>query len=134
RASSRRRASVYGQGYQLWLRCPGMPFLSSTVGAYGHALPMQHGAPWRLMLPWKYGYKSAKSIVAMEFTEQRPGTFWNDLQPREYGFYSNVEPEKPHPRWSQRWEEDIGTGKTRETLPYNGYADAVGSLYTGKEI
>ncbi|MEM1178093.1 MAG: protein-methionine-sulfoxide reductase catalytic subunit MsrP [Acidobacteriota bacterium] len=105
-----------------------------TVGAYGHALPMQHGAPWRLMLPWKYGYKSAKSIVGIEFTKKQPGTFWNDLQPREYGFYSNVEPEKPHPRWSQRWEEDIGSGKTRETLPYNGYADAVGSLYTGKEI
>ena len=104
-----------------------------TVGSYGHALPMQHGAPWRLIVPWKYGYKSAKSLVAIEFTKKRPGTFWNDMQPREYGFYSNVEPEKPHPRWSQRWEEDIGTGETRETLLYNGYADEVGSLYNGKE-
>jgi len=104
-----------------------------VVGSYGHALPMQHGAPWRLALPWKYGYKGPKSIVEIEFTEGQPRTFWNDTQPEEYGFFSNVEPHKPHPRWSQQWERDIGTGETRETLPYNGYAELVGRLYTGEE-
>lgn len=105
-----------------------------AVGIYGHALPMQHGAPWRLALPWKYGYKSPKSIVEIELTDKQPSTFWHKTQPREYGFYSNVEPHKPHPRWSQQWEQDIGTGETRETQLYNGYADQVGALYTGKEI
>ncbi len=106
----------------------------AVVGVYGHALPMQHGAPWRLALPWKYGYKSPKSIVEIEFTKDQPETFWHQAQPREYGFFSNVEPDKPHPRWSQRWEQDIGTGETRDTLLYNGYAEQVGSLYTGKEV
>lgn len=105
-----------------------------VVGSYGHALPMQHGAPWRLALPWKYGYKGPKSLVEIEFTERQPPTFWNDAQPLEYGFYSNVEPHKPHPRWTQQWERDIGTGETRETLLYNGYAELVGSLYTGDEV
>ncbi len=105
-----------------------------AVGSYGHALPMQHGAPWRLACPWKYGYKSPKSLVEIEFTRERPGTFWNDLQPSEYGFFSNVEPHKPHPRWSQKWEQDIGTGETRDTLLYNGYAELVGSMYTGDEV
>ncbi|RMH18109.1 MAG: protein-methionine-sulfoxide reductase catalytic subunit MsrP [Acidobacteria bacterium] len=105
-----------------------------VVGSYGHALPMQHGAPWRVIVPWKYGYKSPKSIAAIEFTKKRPGTFWNQLQPREYGFYSNVDPRKPHPRWSQRWETDIGTQKTRETLLYNGYAEQVADLYSGDEV
>jgi methionine sulfoxide reductase catalytic subunit len=105
-----------------------------VVGSYGHALPMQHGAPWRLACPWKYGYKSPKSLVGIELTREPPGTFWNDLQPAEYGFFSNVEPHKPHPRWSQMWEQDIGTGETRDTLLYNGYADLVGSMYTGDEV
>ncbi|MEM7349342.1 MAG: protein-methionine-sulfoxide reductase catalytic subunit MsrP [Acidobacteriota bacterium] len=105
-----------------------------VVGSYGHALPMQHGAPWRLACPWKYGYKSPKSIVEIEFTKRRPGTFWNDLQPSEYGFFSNVEPHKPHPRWSQRVETDIGTEETRNTELYNGYAEQVGSMYNGKEV
>lgn len=105
-----------------------------AVGSYGHALPMQHGAPWRLLTPWKYGYKSPKSLVAIELTDSRPGTFWNDAQPDEYGFYSNVEPHKPHPRWSQRWETDIGTQENRESLLYNGYGDQVASLYNGDEI
>ncbi len=104
-----------------------------VVGSYGHALPMQHGAPLRIACPWKYGYKSPKSIVEIEFTDQRPGTFWNDMQEEEYGFFSNVEPHKPHPRWSQKWEQDIGTGENRDSLLYNGYADLVGSMYTGKE-
>ena len=105
-----------------------------VLGSYGHALPMQHGAPWRLALPWKYGYKSPKSLVEIEFTDRQPGTFWNDLQPEEYGFYSNVEPHKPHPRWSQRYERDIGNGETRPTLLYNGYAEEVGALYDGSEV
>ncbi len=110
------------------------PLAFVAVGSYGHALPMQHGAPWRVSIPWKYGFKSPKSLVRIEFTKKPPGTFWNDLQPSEYGYFSNVEPEKPHPRWSQRWEQDIGTGETRDTLPYNGYADQVASMYDGSEI
>jgi sulfoxide reductase catalytic subunit YedY len=105
-----------------------------VVGSYGHALPMQHGAPWRLALPWKYGYKGPKSVVRIELTEKRPKTFWNDAQPAEYGFFSNVDPTKPHPRWSQASEQDIGTGERRPTLPYNGYAGEVAGLYTGREF
>ena len=104
-----------------------------VVGSYGHALPMQHGAPLRLALPWKYGYKGPKSIVKIELTAEQPRTFWNDLQPAEYGFFSNVNPAKPHPRWSQARETDIGTGEERPTLPYNGYAEQVAALYSGDE-
>lgn len=110
------------------------PLAFAAVGIYGHALPMQHGAPWRLALPWKYGYKSPKSIVEIEFTKRRPKTFWNETQPREYGFFSNCDPSRPHPRWSQEWEQDIGTLETRATLPYNGYESAVAELYTGREV
>jgi methionine sulfoxide reductase catalytic subunit len=105
-----------------------------ALGSYGHALPMQHGAPWRLALPWKYGYKGPKSIVRIDFTAEQPATFWNDLQPSEYGFYSNVDPRKPHPRWSQAEEMDIGTGRRRPTLSFNGYAGQVAALYTGREV
>lgn len=105
-----------------------------ALGIYGHALPMQFGAPWRIVMPWKYGFKSPKSIVAIEFTETRPGTFWNDAVPKEYGFFSNVNPLKPHPRWSQATERDIGTRERRPTLPFNGYADQVAKLYTGDEF
>jgi sulfoxide reductase catalytic subunit YedY len=104
------------------------------VGIFGHGLPMQHGAPWRIVVPWKYGYKSPKSIVRIEFTQKRPGTFWNQALPREYGFFSNVDPSKPHPRWSQAMERDIGTGRRRATLLYNGYVDQVAGLYSGKEF
>ena len=104
-----------------------------AVGIYGRGLPMQHGAPWRIVTPWKYGYKSPKSMVRIEFTEKRPGTFWNKAIPEEYGFYSNVNPNKPHPRWSQATERDIGTGDRRPTLPYNGYGEEVSGLYTGNE-
>lgn len=103
-----------------------------VVGSYGHPLPMQHGAPLRLALPWKYGYKSAKSIAGIELVAERPATFWNALQPAEYGFYSNVDPGKPHPRWSQQIEQDIGTGERRATLLYNGYAAEVAALYDGR--
>lgn len=105
-----------------------------VVGSYGHALPMQHGAPWRVIVPWKYGYKSPKSIVGIEFTKKRPDTFWNKQQPAEYGFFSNVDPSRPHPRWSQRFETDIGTRKSRKTLLFNGYADLVEPLYDGSEV
>ena len=104
-----------------------------AVGIYGKGLPMPHGAPWRVVTPWKYGYKSPKSMVRIEFTEKRPGTFWNQAIPSEYGFYSNVNPKKPHPRWSQATERDIGTQERRPTLPYNGYAEEVSGLYKGDE-
>jgi methionine sulfoxide reductase catalytic subunit len=109
------------------------PLAFVVVGSYGHALPMQHGAPLRLALPWKYGYKGPKSIVRIEFVAEQPPTFWNAMQPDEYGFYSNVNPKKPHPRWSQEIENDLGTGARRPTLLYNGYAQQVGAMYDGKE-
>lgn len=100
-----------------------------ATGIYGQPLPKQHGAPWRLVMPWKYGYKSPKSIVSIEFTRERPTTFWSDVWPEEYGFYSNVNPEVSHPRWSQRVEQPLGTFETLETQLFNGYADYVGDLY-----
>ena len=96
-----------------------------ATGIYGHPLPNQHGAPLRLVVPWKYGLKGIKSIVAFQFTEQRPGTFWNELAPGHYSFESNVDPTSP----SQAEEEMIGTGEKRRTLPYNGYGDLVAALY-----
>ena len=100
-----------------------------TVGSYGHILPKQHGAPIRLITPWKYGFKSIKSITKIELTETRPATFWNTLAPQEYGFISNVNPAIPHPRWSQESERVLGTGERRKTLPYNGYGDFVAAIY-----
>ncbi|MYB95175.1 protein-methionine-sulfoxide reductase catalytic subunit MsrP [Candidatus Poribacteria bacterium] len=100
-----------------------------TVGIYGHILPPQHGAPIRLIVPWKYGFKSIKSIVSIELTDKKPRTFWNTLAPREYGFEANVNPNVPHPRWSQANERMIGTGERLPTLIYNGYGDAVAHLY-----
>lgn len=100
-----------------------------TTGVYGKPLPKQHGAPVRLIIPWKYGYKSPKSIVKIEFVSEQPRTFWNDLGPNEYSFLSNVDPGVSHPRWSQATERDIGTGLRIPTLKYNGYAEFVESLY-----
>jgi sulfoxide reductase catalytic subunit YedY len=100
-----------------------------VTGIYGHDLPPQHGAPLRLAMPWKYGYKSPKAIVKIELTATQPPTFWNSLAPNEYGFESNVDPQKPHPRWSQAHERVIGTGDRRATLLYNGYGDYVAGLY-----
>lgn len=100
-----------------------------ATGIYGHRLPPQHGAPVRLVVPWKYGYKSIKSIVRIELTGHQPGTLWSDLQPDEYPFESNVDPAVPHPRWSQATEELIGTGERVPTLPYNGYGEWVAGLY-----
>ena len=100
-----------------------------ATGIYGHILPSQHGAPIRLVTPWKYGFKSIKSIVKIEFTETQPATFWNTLIPKEYEFEANVDPDVPHPRWSQRREKMIGTGEVFATQKYNGYGDFVADLY-----
>jgi len=101
---------------------------------YGKPLPKQNGAPIRVIVPWKYGYKNPKSIVTIEFTAKQPRTFWNDSQPSEYGFYSNVNPKKPHPRWSQATEKVIPNMEVRPTLLYNGYEKWVAGLYNGKEF
>ncbi len=111
-----------------------------VTGMYGRTLPAQNGAPLRLMTPWKYGFKSAKSIVRIEFVEQKPITSWNDSAPDEYGFYANVNPAVDHPRWSQASERRIaGDGRNLlnnrvVTLPFNGYADQVASLYAGMDL
>ena len=97
-------------------------------------LPNQNGAPVRVVVPWKYGFKSGKSIVKIRFTEQQPKTSWNMAQPSEYGFYSNVNPQVDHPRWSQAKERRIGEFGKRPTLMFNGYADQVASLYTGMDL
>ena len=100
-----------------------------ATGIYGHPLPKQHGAPLRLVVPWKYGFKSIKSIVRIEFTAEQPRTFWNSNRPREYDFVANVDPSVPHPRWSQATERLIDTGERLATLPYNGYGEWVAGLY-----
>lgn len=100
-----------------------------VTGIYGHVLPKQHGAPIRLIVPWKYGFKSIKSIVSIEFTNRKPRTFWNTLAPREYDFWANVNPTVPHPRWSQATERMIGTGERRPTDMFNGYQSYVTHLY-----
>ena len=104
-----------------------------ATGLYGHDIPRQHGAPLRMVVPWKYGYKGAKSVLRIEFVDRQPATFWNDYAAHEYGFYSNVNPKKPHPRWPQTHETMIGTNVKHETQPYNGYGDLVGGLYKGNE-
>jgi sulfoxide reductase catalytic subunit YedY len=104
-----------------------------VTGAYGHPLAKQHGAPLRLAVPWKYGFKSAKSIVRFSFVDKRPVGLWEELQSSEYGFWANVNPAVPHPRWSQESEEVIGTGERRPTLIYNGYGEYVADLYNGLE-
>jgi sulfoxide reductase catalytic subunit YedY len=100
-----------------------------ATGMYGHPLLKQNGAPVRLVVPWKYGFKSAKSIVRIELTSERPATFWNTLAPHEYGFEANVEPHVPHPRWSQQRERMLGTNEMRATRLYNGYGEWVAHLY-----
>ena len=104
-----------------------------VTGVYGKPLANQFGAPLRLALPWKYGFKSVKSIVRVTFTEERPKSFWEALQPSEYGFWANVNPAVPHPRWSQATERVLGTEETRPTVIYNGYGDYVADLYKGLE-
>lgn len=106
-----------------------------AVGIYGRELPKQHGAPIRMVLPWKYGFKGAKAIVKIEFIDQQPATFWNTEVPNEYDFEANVNPNKPHPRWSQAEERIVGAGSNpylwekQPTLPYNGYGEYVADLY-----
>ena len=101
-----------------------------VVGSYGHILPNSNGSPLRLAVPWKYGYKSIKGIVRFEFTDKQPPTFWNKLAPNEYDFLSNVNPAKPHPRWSQATEEEVATRRRIPTLAYNGYGEYVARLYS----
>ncbi len=110
------------------------PLTLLAVGLYGKVLPNQNGAPLRLVVPWKYGFKSIKSIVKVELTQAQPPTTWNLSAPSEYGFYSNVNPEVSHPRWSQATERRIGELRRRPTLPFNGYAEQVASLYTGMDL
>ena len=105
-----------------------------SVGIYGEELPNQNGAPIRLVVPWKYGFKSIKSIVSVEFAEKEPPTSWNIANGREYGFYSNVNPTVNHPRWSQKKERRIGDIFKRETLMFNGYEEQVAGLYTGMDL
>lgn len=110
------------------------PLTLLSVGAYGRDLLPQNGAPLRLVVPWKYGFKSIKSIVRISFTETMPQCTWNMTAPNEYGFYSNVNPAVDHPRWSQATERRIGEFLRRKTLPFNGYADQVASLYQGMDL
>ena len=131
-----------GQKRQTWYEWPyyeglrmdeAMNELAFVVtGMYGHPLQKQNGAPVRIHVPWKYGYKSPKSIVRIEVVAERPPTFWNDLQPAEYGFFSNVDPNVPHPRWSQASEEIVGRGERVPTLEFNGYGEWVADLYGGR--
>jgi sulfoxide reductase catalytic subunit YedY len=104
-----------------------------VTGIYGKPLPAQNGSPLRLAVPWKYGFKSIKSIVKFTLTDQRPVSFWEELQASEYGFWANVNPEVPHPRWSQASERVLGTGERVPTLLFNGYAEFVADLYRGLE-
>jgi len=104
-----------------------------ATGLYGKPIPKQNGAPLRLAVPWKYGFKSIKSLVRFTFTDERPVSFWEELQASEYGFWANVNPEVPHPRWSQATERVLGTEERVPTLLYNGYGEFVASLYEGIE-
>jgi sulfoxide reductase catalytic subunit YedY len=132
------REAAPGQ-LKVWLPWPyteGLTMAEATneltllaTGIYGHELPAQHGAPVRLIVPWKYGFKSIKSIVQIEFTDRMPETFWNTVAPHEYDFWANVDPEVPHPRWSQATERIIGTNEKRPTIKYNGYGEFVAGLY-----
>ena len=110
------------------------PLTILAVGMYGETLPNQNGAPVRLVVPWKYGFKSIKSVVRITLTQDQPPTSWNRSQPREYGFYSNVNPEVDHPRWSQATERRVGEFSRRKTLPFNGYGEEVASLYAGMDL
>ena len=110
------------------------PLTLLVAGLYGRTLPNQNGAPLRLVVPWKYGFKGIKSIVRIRLTREQPRTTWNDAAPSEYGFYANVNPAVDHPRWSQATERRIGELKRRPTLPFNGYAEQVASLYGGMDL
>lgn len=133
-------ASGQRQTWYPWPYTEGLTLAEATndlaflvTGAYGKPVSKQMGAPLRLAVPWKYGFKSIKSIVRFHFTDKRPRSFWEALQPAEYGFWANVNPKVPHPRWSQESEEDIGTKERRPTLLFNGYGEHVAHLYKGLE-
>ncbi len=110
------------------------PLTLLATGLYGRTLPNQNGAPIRLVVPWKYGFKSIKSLVKITLTDRVPPTTWNKSAPREYGFFSNVNPTVSHPRWSQATERRIGEDRTRDTLPFNGYGEQVAGLYAGMDL
>jgi sulfoxide reductase catalytic subunit YedY len=122
----------YTEGLRLDEAKHGLTLLAT--GLYGEHLPPQNGAPLRLVVPWKYGFKSIKAIVRIDLLETPPATLWNTVAPNEYGFYSNVNPEVDHPRWSQASERRIGEGGRRETLMFNGYAEQVAALYAGMNL
>ena len=133
-------ASGQRQSWLPWPYIEGLTMAEATnelaflaIGAYGKPMPKQHGFPLRLAVPWKYGFKSIKSIVRFTFTDQRPKGFWEALQQSEYGFWANVNPDVPHPRWSQATEELIGLGERRPTMMFNGYGEQVAALYRGLE-
>jgi sulfoxide reductase catalytic subunit YedY len=105
-----------------------------VTGLYGKTLPSQNGAPIRLAVPWKYGFKSIKSIVKIDLVDRQPTCLWMAAAPDEYGFYANVNPDVPHPRWSQSTERRIGEVRRRRTLPFNGYAEQVAALYQGMDL
>jgi sulfoxide reductase catalytic subunit YedY len=128
------------QAWYPWPYVEGLTMAEATndlafiaTGAYGHPMLKQHGAPLRLAVPWKYGFKSIKSIVRFSFVDKQPVGMWEKLQKSEYGFWANVNPEEPHPRWSQASEEIIGTSERKPTLLYNGYGEFVADMYKGME-
>ncbi len=143
-----RPSEMPGQRYEVldWPYVEGLrideamnPLAFMAVGLYGQTLPNQNGAPIRLVTPWKYGFKSIKSIVEIRFTEKQPPTSWNISAPGEYGFYSNVNPQVDHPRWSQARERRIGSGGSlfnsrQPTLMFNGYEEQVAGLYKGMDL
>ncbi len=110
------------------------PLTLLATGLYGHELPAQDGAPVRLVVPWKYGFKGIKSIVKITLTSMQPPSTWNKRKPDEYGFFANVNPDHPHPRWSQATEQRIGESGRRKTLPFNGYGAEVASMYAGMDL
>jgi methionine sulfoxide reductase catalytic subunit len=122
----------YAEGLRIDEAMHDLTILAS--GLYGNTLPAQNGSPLRLVVPWKYGFKSIKSIVKIELVEQQPATLWSSAAPNEYGFYSNVNPDVPHPRWSQASERRIGESVRRPTLMFNGYAEEVAYLYEGMDL
>jgi sulfoxide reductase catalytic subunit YedY len=121
----------YTEGLTMAEAANELPML--VTGIYGKPTPNQHGAPIRLITPWKYGFKSVKSITKISFVAERPKTFWEGLQSSEYGFWANVNPQVPHPRWSQASEQVLGSRERKPTLLFNGYAEQVAGLYTGLE-
>jgi sulfoxide reductase catalytic subunit YedY len=133
-------ASGQKQFWYPWPYVEGLTIAEATnelafmaTGVYGQAMPKQNGAPLRLAVPWKYGFKSTKGIVRFQFTDVRPVSFWEEIQASEYGFWDNVNPEVSHPRWSQATEKVLGSGERVPTLLYNGYGEYVAELYQGLE-